>query len=468
MWRLKIGEFDGNDPYLFSTNNFFGRQTWEFDPDASGLEERAEVEEARKFFYENRFKVKPGSDLIFRLQFLRDKKFRQTVPKVKVEDKDDPVVTHEIATTALKRAVCFYSAFQANDGQWPAQHAGPLFYNPLLIISLYLTSYLNVVLSTEHRKELLRYTYNHQNEDGGWGIDIVSQSTMFCTTLNYVSLRLLGEKGPNIDSARKWILDHGGATGIPSWGKACLSMLGLYDWSGCNPLPPEYWLCPSFLPIHPKNVLCFCRSTYMPLSYLYGKRFVCPITPFIEQLREEIYNQPYKEINWNKSRYECAKEDLYHHPPLIQKLLWDSFYTFVEPLLTRWPWNKLRQRALQVSMKHIHYEDETTRYIAIGWVIKALCMVACWVDDPNGDCFRKHISRLQDYFWVGEDGMTLQGNMSATWDTAFAIQTLFASHLNTDEMGPILMKAHEFIKKSQVNLIIITNVLDDPKFPMWQ
>lgn len=58
----------GKDPYIFSTNNFVGRQIWEYDPDAGGSEERAEVEEARNNFYNNRFKVKPCADLLWRFQ----------------------------------------------------------------------------------------------------------------------------------------------------------------------------------------------------------------------------------------------------------------------------------------------------------------------------------------------------------------------------------------------------------------
>ena len=45
----------------------------------------------------------------------------------------------------------------------------------------------------------------------------------------------------------------------------------------------------------------------MPMSYLYGKRFVGPITPLIHQLREELFTQPYSEINWKKVRHLCAK-----------------------------------------------------------------------------------------------------------------------------------------------------------------
>ena len=52
--------------------------------------------------------------------------------------------------------------------------------------------------------------------------------------------------------------------------------------------------------------------------------------------------------------------------------MWDSLYICTEPLLTRWPFNKLRQKALEVTMKHIHYEDENSRYITIGCVEKVV------------------------------------------------------------------------------------------------
>lgn len=69
MWKLKVGEGE-SDPYLFSLNNFTGRQTWEFDPEAGTAEERAEVEAARRNFYDNRFKVHPSSDLLWRYQVI--------------------------------------------------------------------------------------------------------------------------------------------------------------------------------------------------------------------------------------------------------------------------------------------------------------------------------------------------------------------------------------------------------------
>lgn len=60
---------------------------------------------------------------------------------------------------------------------------------------------------------------------------------MFSTVLNYICLRIFGEEEDHdgIKSAcamaRKWILDHGGATYTPLLGKAWLSVFTtLYLW----------------------------------------------------------------------------------------------------------------------------------------------------------------------------------------------------------------------------------------------
>ncbi|KAL4309388.1 hypothetical protein GQ457_01G047890 [Hibiscus cannabinus] len=451
MWRLKIGE-GGNSPYIYTTNNYLGRQTWEFDPNAGTPEERAEVEEARLNYYNNRHNVHPSSDLLWQMQFIREKKMKQTIPQPKIEDGEE--VTYEATTAAVQRSVHLVSALQSKHGHWPAEHSGPLFFMPPLVMALYITGHLNTIVTAEHRKEILRYIYCHQNEDGGWGLYVGGHSSMFCTALNYICMRLLGITADGglhnaCERGRKWILDHGGVTAIPSWGKTWLSLLGVYEWSGCNPMPPEFWLFPSYFPIHPANMLSLCRVTYMPMSYLYGKKFVGPITPLILQLRQELHIEPYTEIDWSKKRHLCAKEDLHYPHTRLQIMLWDGLYTFSEPLLNRWPFNKLREKALKLTMDLIHYEDERTRYITFGCVMKALSMLACWVEDPNGIYFKKHLARFDEFVWVGEDGIKSQTFGSQVWDASLFLQALLASNLS-DEIGPTLMKGHNYLKGSQV------------------
>lgn len=110
---------------------------------------------------------------------------------------------------------------------------------------VYITGHLDQVFPKEHRKEILRYIYYHQNEDGGWGLHIEGHSTMFCTTLSYICMRILGE-GPDggLNNAcargRKWILDHGSVTYIPSWGKTWLSVRNSFSFLSF--LPPLFFL----------------------------------------------------------------------------------------------------------------------------------------------------------------------------------------------------------------------------------
>ncbi|KAF3432237.1 hypothetical protein FNV43_RR26976 [Rhamnella rubrinervis] len=454
MWKIKFGGNVAEEPYLFSTNNFQGRQTWEYDPDTGSPEERAEVEMARQRFYQNRFNVKPCSDLLWRFQLLRERNFKQTIPRVKIGE--DEEITYEIADKAMRRGINFWSALQSPQGHWPAQNSGVMYFIPPLVFCFYITGTLHTIINEHHRREMLRYMYCHQNEDGGWGLHIEGPSMMMCTVFNYLAMRILGE-GPDggLDNAcsraRKWILDRGGAIYSASWGKTWMSILGVYDWEGSNPIPPEFLFHQTILPLHPSKMFCYFRLTFLPMSYLYGKRFVGTVTPLIKQLREEIYNRPYNEIKWSKVRHLCAKEDNYYPHGRLQRLIWDGFYYIAEPTLNSRFFKWIRESAIQKAIDYIHYEDENSRYITIGCVEKPLMMLSCWVDDPNGEQFKKHLARVADYLWVAEDGLAMQSFGTQTWDASFTVQALLAANIS-DEIGPVLKKAHEFLKISQVRV----------------
>jgi cycloartenol synthase len=64
------------------------------------------------------------------------------------------------------------------------------------------------------------------------------------------------------------------------------------------------------------------------------------------------------------------QEDLYRLHPFVQDVLWATLHKFVEPVMMHWPGCKLREKALEIVMQHVHYEDENTRYICIGPITK--------------------------------------------------------------------------------------------------
>lgn len=52
--------------------------------------------------------------------------------------------------------------------------------------------------------------------------------------------------------------------------------------------------------------------------------------------------------------------------PRVQILLWDYLYYIIEPILNCWPFSMSREKALQIAMKVVHYEDENTRFLTQG------------------------------------------------------------------------------------------------------
>jgi cycloartenol synthase len=182
---------------------------------------------------------------------------------------------------------------------------------------------LDHVLSEPHKIEMRRYLRNHQNEDGGFGLHIEGQSTMFGTVLSYAAMRLLGmssnasstvDRDNSMVDALSWIRARGGAVNVPSWGKFYLCVLGVYDWKGLNPVPPECWLSPyTFNPLHPGRFWCHCRMVYLPMSYLYGTRATAQPTELTELLKQELYIDDYDCIDWDKTRNACAEETFITH-----------------------------------------------------------------------------------------------------------------------------------------------------------
>ena len=101
---------------------------------------------------------------------------------------------------------------------------------------------------------------------------------------------------------RRFVRDQGGPLASASWGKLVLALLGLYDYEGLHPVLPELWLLPEAAPVHPWRLWCHARQVYLPMAWLYGRRAHGPIDGQIRALREELYTEPYAEIDWRRHR----------------------------------------------------------------------------------------------------------------------------------------------------------------------
>lgn len=368
-----------------------------------------------------------ASDLIFRSQ--RIKAWKQA-GKFVPDEKHTP----NNAAEAVHKAVAFYQMLLCDDGHFAGDYGGPMFLLPGLIIACYVTG----VDLGERRSPMVAYLRNHQQTDGGWGTHIESPSTMFGSVLSYVSLRLLGVPATDeaMTVARAFLHKHGGALTAPSWAKFWLCVLGVHEWEGINSIPAEMWLLPFWFPFHPGKLWCHCRMVYLPMCYLYCTRFKNPqkdTDPVLAALRRELYTADYAAVKWDSERHSICPLDEYSPVTLLQKFLHNVLAIFETHtrLFFRWPFSSLRRAGVQYAMSYMRSEDIQTNWICIGPVNKVLNMLCVWADNGNqpSDSFYRHVARLDDYLWVAEDGMKMQGyNGSQCWDTSFAIQVSFWSH----------------------------------------
>ncbi|KDO22939.1 hypothetical protein SPRG_11783 [Saprolegnia parasitica CBS 223.65] len=374
-----------------------------------------------------------------------DKLFRQLMLKGKKASAPTTPASSNVEEALLK-AIDFYQLLQSEDGSWQGDYGGPMFLLPGLVVVCYITGH---DLGQSMKDGLVVYLKNHQQLDGGWGMHIEEGSTMFGTVMNYVSLRLLGVPA-NDDAcmeARAFIRRHGGATQVPSWGKFYLSVLNVYEWAGMDSVPPEMWCLPSWFPFHPGRMWVHCRMVYLPISYLYGRRYQAPLTPLLKELREELYMTPYSQVSWSAARGAYCPLDEYHPPSLLMRaanylLSWYELLPAITPF---------RRRGLEFAIQFIHAEDEQTNYCDIGPVNKVMNMLAVWVDDPTSDAFKKHQQRIEDYLWVAEDGVKMQGYIgSHTWDTSFAIQGYFEAGMGLRDVNKkMVARAYHYLEQAQ-------------------
>jgi len=325
--------------------------------------------------------------------------------------------------SSFERGVKFFQTLQCEDGHWPGDYGGPHFLLPGLIIVSYCCG---LTIPYPQKVLMVSYILNHQNEDGGWGMHIESDSTMFGTGLNYVALRLMGVpiSDKRAQRALQWILKEGGIVSIPSWGKFYLAILGLFSWKGINPLLPELWLLPRWFPVHPSRIWCHARMVYLPMSYAYGIRFHIPENDLIRELKKELYPGGFDKVDWKQARYSCHSKDVYHSIRPIGRWVNWLMCKFEALGISR-----IRKRGLDFALSYIQAEDLQTNFVDIGPVNKVLNMLCVYIAcGPQSEEFKKHMDRVKDYLWLAEDGLKMNGyNGSQLWDTAFATRALAES-----------------------------------------
>jgi squalene/oxidosqualene cyclase-like protein len=342
-------------------------------------------------------------------------------------------------------ALAHLARTQDASGSWKGDYGGPLFLLPIFIATARTVGYR---IDESTRSDMERYLRTHQNGDGGWGLHVEGASHVFTTVLSYVALRFLGvvPADPALVRGRTFLAAAGGPLGSASWGKFVLAVLGLYDWDGLQPVPPELWLIPEQLPMHPSRLWCHSRMVYLPMAYLYGRRATVPVDELLSAIRGELYaGTPWGTIDWRAARDRVATTDRYVPRSRLARNA-ARLLAVKERFVPSW----LRKRALARVLEIIRAEDAATDFICLGPINKLFNTLVWHFENPGGPELARHVTRLPDYLWRAKDGVKMQGyNSSQLWDTAFAAQAMVAAGRHQEHRA-ILRAAHRFIEANQV------------------
>jgi len=350
----------------------------------------------------------------------------------------------------LDRGVTHLLSLQRENGCWEGE---------MVWCTMILSQYIIVRRVTggsfdeRTREQIIKHYRVSRTPDEVWGMHPESSGYVFFTTLAYVALRLIGvdANDPMVASARRWLhAQKGGVLAIPSWGKFWLAMLDLYDYDGVNPIPPEIFILPKWLPFHPHRYYCHTRLIYTAMSYLYGSRARARLGSLTTELRRELYGTPYESIDFSAHRHEIALADLFMKPSWWLRWTYDSLrlYERVAPAA-------IRRRALNACFGRIVSEQRATRHQALSPVNGLLNCLALWSRDPSRDRAQPDLlaslAGMEKWKWEDEEeGIRYVGARSNTWDTAFSMLAILESPALAARASEPLRQAYAFLRRAQM------------------
>ncbi|MEM1413543.1 MAG: prenyltransferase/squalene oxidase repeat-containing protein, partial [Myxococcota bacterium] len=286
--------------------------------------------------------------------------------------------------------------------------------------------------------------------DGLWGMHPHGESSLYVTTLAYVSGRMQGIAADDalFRDARALFAREDVLT-IPTWGKAWLAIAGVYDWSGLHAVPPEAWLLPKANPLHPAGYYCHTRLIYLGMASVFGARIQLGDGAMRRALREELYpGRSYADLDWKGARDRLRAADLWAPPTKTLKALYRTIDRF-EPLL-RWA-KPVRSRLLARFREAIRFELRTTSHTCLSPVNGLLFMLSLDAADPDDLDLKKQIEAFEG--WIFEDeaeGLRVVGARSAPWDTAFALQGLGPAFEVTGEQAEAIRESAAWLETQQL------------------
>ncbi|MEM9861159.1 MAG: prenyltransferase/squalene oxidase repeat-containing protein [Myxococcota bacterium] len=319
---------------------------------------------------------------------------------------------------------------------------GEVVWNPMLAAQFVIARHaMGRPLAKLQAERVLRQLEVMQLEKGCWGMHRYGEPSLFVTVLAYVAARLCGWKSSDkrLAGARDFIRREN-VLNVPSWGKVWLSIANLYEWDGVNAVPPEAWLLPKAVPLHPSNYYCHTRLIYMGMASVRALRVTAPFNETTRALRAELYaGQAYETIDFARARGRLREGDLWERPSAILRAVYGAV-NVIEPLHVP----ALRARLIKRFTEAMRFELRSTDYTCLSPVNGLLFALTLHAQNPSDPDLERQLARfggdddspLKGWVWQDDDeGLRVTGARSATWDTSFVLQALSVlKHVDIPEL----------------------------------
>lgn len=353
----------------------------------------------------------------------------------------------ESISTATRKAVQHLLGLQKAGGDWEGEM---VWCTMILAQAVVVRTIVGHPYTEAEKRQIIKHFSVTQSSEGAWGMHPESPGYVFFTALAYTAMRLLEvpASDPRLTRARHWLhAQPVGVKGVPTWGKFWLAILGLYDYRGLNAIPPELFLLPQWLPFHPSRFYCHTRLIYLGLAFIGGQRFVATLPEGLrDELRQELYGEPYDNIDFSKLRHTLAPGDVYVPISPLLRFIYDGLAIFERTHSV-----KLRQKALDVCFDRILYEQQSTRHQGISPVNGLLNTLAIFIRDSNHPELSASLDGVEAWRWEDDDeGLRYVGARSNTWDTGFVLQALAELPSPEPDTVSAMNRAHDFLDAAQM------------------
>jgi squalene-hopene/tetraprenyl-beta-curcumene cyclase len=288
-------------------------------------------------------------------------------------------------------------------------------------------------------QKISAYLRRRQNVNGSWALYEDGPGDMSATVKAYFALKLMGHSIDDIHmvSARKWVLQNGGAETVNVFTRITLALFGQLPWKTVPAMPVEMMFLPKWWFFHLSKVSYWSRCVIVPLLVIFAKR---PVYQTIsEQSVSELFMQ-------SPSSLTALDKINWRQPVSAGFVLLDRGLKFVNNLVPTF----LRERAL------VKAERWTREHCAgdggIGGIFPAMVNAVIafklrGAEDNDPDLVRT-VKAIDELVIESDVEAYCQPCLSPVWDTCLALNAVTETELPLED--PRIKAAVQWLFQHQV------------------